>query len=66
MPMKDRELAAALESWFRAHEEDAHVWRTPVGRVIRENLARRGNWKAAPRGNPHKGFEAMCHRTRES
>ena len=31
----------------------------PVGSLLRERLKATGNWKNAPRGNPHKGFAAV-------
>jgi hypothetical protein len=35
---------------------------SPIYKLLKEELTTKGNWKAAPRGNPKKGFQAMKDR----
>ena len=50
--MKDKPLAAELKAFLEASKR---VSRTQVHQVIKEFYQGKGNWRMAPRGDPHKG-----------
>ena len=55
-------LEEALTEWFgkvrvRGGRSFYRVWKSGVGRVIREELGLMGYWKVRGRGNAKKGFE---------
>lgn len=61
--MTRRGLAKKIDGWFSDTVGDPNRWRRdPVGRVIREELRRVGNWKNAPRGNPRAGYEGLMRK----
>lgn len=62
----DRRLAEALKVWFAAHALDPHAWRTPVGRVLRVGMERRGNFKPSGRGRYGPAMRAGRDRLREA
>lgn len=56
------ELAAALLIWFRTIPRNGNEWRSPVGKVIKQELDKSNNWRNAPRGNPRKGLRVARER----
>jgi hypothetical protein len=52
--MKDKPLADALKAFL---EGSKRVSRTQVHRIIKEFYLKRGNYRAAPRGDPAKGYK---------
>ena len=58
--MNQKQLAEALNNWFVQHRGKSNNWNrlNPVGFAIKNHLISFGNWKNAPRGNPHRGGEA--------
>ena len=60
-----RKLFRLLVSWFEPSGGVGGKVRQrrwcddSVGRLLREELKKTGNWKNAPRGNPRKGYEGM-------
>jgi hypothetical protein len=65
-PTQDQ-LAAALAEWFTSKEGNPDIWRdNAVGRLMKERLEARGNWKKAPSGNPKKGYQKMLSKVNGS
>ena len=54
------DLDKAIEAWFDKHEDDPNIWRTPLGKAIKDIAKRTGNWKNAPRGNASKAGRASA------
>lgn len=61
--LTDAQLKQELEKWFKKYADDKNVWnRTKTGEFLKAKLDSLNHWKAAPRGNPSKGFRNMVQR----
>jgi len=60
-------LINELKIYLDKHRNDPNFWnRDPIGKLIKEFCEHRGNFKAAPRGNPKKGFQNMMNNKYEN
>ena len=67
MNVKDSKLAIELEKFFNDNRYNKYVWsKTKTGKLLKNELNNRGNWKNAPRGNPREGQRIMRENKRES
>lgn len=46
-----------IETWFDKNLNNKRIWTTQIGKLIKNKLSQRGNFKYSPRGNPQKGME---------
>jgi len=62
--MSHKELAGLIQGWF-SEVGRLPVWvrtKSPVWRVLRDNLVALGHWRAKPRGNPKKGYQVRMEK----
>lgn len=46
-----------IETWFDKNLDNKRIWTTQIGKLLKNKLSQRGNFKYSPRGNPQKGME---------
>ncbi len=57
-PVTHKALSESVQAWFcevRGMPEWVRT-KSPVWRVLRDNLRPLGHWRARPRGNPKRGY----------
>lgn len=58
--IKDAELALELQKFLSKNRNNKYIWsKTKTGRILKNEINKRGNWKNAPRGDPRKGQRIM-------
>jgi hypothetical protein len=66
LSLRHEEVARVLDEWFgfvkgMGGRERSEIWgRSAIGRVVKSRLVELGHWKNRERGNPAKGYKAMC------
>lgn len=59
LELTNEQLAAQIELWFNNNLNNTRMFsNNKVGKVIKNNLVKRGNFKDKPRGNASKGGKA--------
>ncbi len=64
--MKQKDLAIELLKWFNNPKDNQNKWSSPVGKIIKNQLQKTGNWKNAPRGNPRLGYQVKMENSQET
>jgi hypothetical protein len=59
--MSEQEIIQSLMHFFSSNEKNPKIWSTNIGKVIKENLIKRDNWKKSgmSKESARRGYIAM-------
>lgn len=63
-PISEPQIINYLTQFFKSNEKNPKIWSTNIGKVIKSNLLKRGNWKKVgmSRKSAQRGYIAMKYK----